>query len=130
MKPPVTVTEAIFIQWGPVGIVQKVFSEKASAIPRMHQKCVKNAQKWVFFCWEKRNVPKCVRNASKMRQKCAEHLWVRTPFGRYRQNKFTHMFTIWELVMYFPNYTGTSGTQGFLAGIFVCNLGASIRYFP
>ena len=36
--------------------------------------------------WEKRNVPKCVRNASKLRQKCAEHLWGRTPFGRYRKN--------------------------------------------
>ena len=26
---------------------------------------------------------KCVKIASKMRQKCAEHLWGRTPFGRY-----------------------------------------------
>ena len=63
------------------GIVQKVFSEKASAIARMRQKCIKNASKWVLFYWEKRNVPKCVRNASKLRQKCAEHLWGRTPLG-------------------------------------------------
>ena len=27
---------------------------------------------------------KCVKIASEMRQKCAEHLWGRTPFGRYR----------------------------------------------
>ena len=53
------------------GIVQKVLSEKASAITRMRQKCVKNAPKWVFSYWEKRNIPKCVRNARKMRQKCA-----------------------------------------------------------
>ena len=33
-----------------------------------------NASKWVLFYWEKRNVPKCVRNASNLRQKCAEHL--------------------------------------------------------
>ena len=69
---------------GHFGIVQKVFSEKASAITRMRQKCVKNAPKWVLFDWEKRNVPKCVRNASNMCQKCAEHLWGRTPFGRCR----------------------------------------------
>ena len=51
------------------GIVQKVFSEKASATARMRQKCVKNASKWVFFYWEKRNVSgqNCVKNASKMR---------------------------------------------------------------
>ena len=56
----------------------KGVSAKASAIARMRQKyvrnaakmrqkCVKNASKWVLFYWEKRNVPKCVRNASKMR---------------------------------------------------------------
>ena len=54
------------------GIVQKVFLEKASAIARMRQKCVKNASKWVLFYWEKRNVPKCVRNASKLRQNAAK----------------------------------------------------------
>ena len=40
-------------------IVQKVFSEKASAIARMRQKCVRNAS-------EMRQ--KCVKNASEMRQ--------------------------------------------------------------
>ena len=31
------------------------------------QKCGKNTSKWVLFYWERRNFPKCVRNASKMR---------------------------------------------------------------
>ena len=70
------------------GIVQKVFSEKASAIGRMRQKCVRNASKWVLFYLGKEERSKmrqkCVKIASKMRQKCAEHLWGRTPFGRYR----------------------------------------------
>ena len=56
----------------PIGIVQKVFWGKASAITRMRQKCVKDASK--MRLWEKRDVPKCVRNASKLRQKCAGHL--------------------------------------------------------
>ena len=30
---------------------------------------------------------KCVKIASKMHQKCAEHLWGRTPFGRYRRKR-------------------------------------------
>ena len=58
--------------------------EKASAIARMRQKCVRHASEmrqkcvrnvstWVLFHWEKRNVPKrvrsqnCVKNVSKMR---------------------------------------------------------------
>ena len=53
-----------------LGIVQKVFSEKASAIERMRQKCVKNASKWVFFLLGKEARSKmgqnCVKNASKM----------------------------------------------------------------
>ena len=52
-----------------VGIVQKVFSEKASAIARMRQKCVRNASKWVLFIGEKRNV----QNASEMRQNCVQN---------------------------------------------------------
>ena len=71
-----------------IGIVQKVFSEKASAIARMRQKCVRNASEMglVLLGKEGRSKmrQKCVRIASKMRQKCAEHLWGRTPFGRYR----------------------------------------------
>ena len=71
-----------------VGIVQKVFSEKASAIAGMRQKCVRMRQNCVLLYWEKRNV----QNASEIRQNCvknaseisAEHLWGRTPFGRYR----------------------------------------------
>ena len=51
----------------------------------MRQKCVKMGL--VLLGKEER--PKCVRNpskiASKMRQKCAEHLWGRTPFGQYRK---------------------------------------------
>ena len=77
------------------GTVQKVFSEKASAIARMRQKCVRNASKMrqkcvkvglVLLGKEDRSKmrQKCVKIASKMRQKCAEHLWGRTPFGRYR----------------------------------------------
>ena len=61
------------------GIVQKVFSEKASAIARMRQKCVKNAsemrQKRVLSYWEKRNV----QNASEIRQKCLKN--ARNTFG-------------------------------------------------
>ena len=60
-----------------VVIVQKVFSEKVSAITQMRQKCVKNApKKWVLVYWEERNVLKCVRNASKML-----HQNVRNTFG-------------------------------------------------
>ena len=29
------------------------------------QKCVKNVPKWVLLCWEKRNVPNCIKNESK-----------------------------------------------------------------
>ena len=69
-----------------IGIVQKVFSEKASAIARMRQKyvrnasemrqkCVRNASKWVLFFWEKRNV----QNASEMRQNCVKN--ARNTFG-------------------------------------------------
>ena len=53
----------------------------------MRQKCVKSASKWVLFDWERGNAPKCVRNTWKMRQKCAEHLWGRTPFRRYRNRE-------------------------------------------
>ena len=68
-----------------IGIVQKVFSEKASAIAEMHQKCVRNASKWVLFYWERRNVPKCVGIASKLRQKCVKNAFGGgTPFGRFR----------------------------------------------
>ena len=72
-----------------IGIVQKVFSEKASAIARMRQKCVRNASKMrlVLLGKEERSKmrQKCVKIASEMRQKCAEHLWGRTPSGRYRK---------------------------------------------
>ena len=45
----------------------------------MRQNCVRNASKGVLFQWEKRNVPKCVRNASKLRQKCIKN--PRNTFG-------------------------------------------------
>ena len=51
---------------------------------KMRHKCVKMGL--VLLGKEERSKmrQKCVRIASKMRQKCAEHLWGRTPFGRYR----------------------------------------------
>ena len=56
------------------GIVQKVFSEKASAIARMRQKCVKNASSFIGKKGTSKMRQKSVKIASKMRQKCAEHL--------------------------------------------------------
>ena len=61
-----------------VGIVQKVFSEKASAIARMRQKCVRNASKMrqngSCFIGKRGTFQNaadmrqnCVKNASKMR---------------------------------------------------------------
>ena len=38
------------------------------------QNASKMRSKWVLFYWEKRNVPKCVRNAPKMRLKNARNL--------------------------------------------------------
>ena len=69
-----------------IGIVQKVFSEKASAIARMRQKCVRNASKMRQKCVKmglvllgKEERPKCVRNPSKLRQKCVKN--ARNTFG-------------------------------------------------
>ena len=42
---------------------------------------------------------KSVKIASKMRQKCAEHLWGRTPFGRYRRHRYRFL-TQWEVVLF------------------------------
>ena len=53
----------------PIGIVQKVFSEKASAIARMRQKCVRNAS-------EMRQNGSCLwgkEERSKMRQNCVKN---------------------------------------------------------
>ena len=59
---------------------------------RQQPECVRNASKMRQKCVRmglvllgKEERPKCVNIASKMRQKCAEHLWGRTPFGRYRK---------------------------------------------
>ena len=72
-----------------VGIVQKVFTEKASGITRMRQKCVRNASKihqnGSCLIGKRRTF----QSASEIRQKCAEHLWGRTPFGRYRSSTRT-----------------------------------------
>ena len=38
---------------------------------------------------------KSVKIASKMRQKCAEHLWGRTPFGRYRPQRSVSFGLSW-----------------------------------
>ena len=69
-----------------LGIVQKVFSEKASAIARMRQKCVRNASKMRQKCVKmglvllgKEERRKCVRNSSKLRQKCVKN--PRNTFG-------------------------------------------------
>ena len=62
-----------------IGIVQKVFSEKASAIARMRQKCVRDASKM-------RQNGSCFvgkrgtfQNASEMRQNCVKN--ARNTFG-------------------------------------------------
>ena len=70
-RPP----DSLF-RYRPTGVSGKGVGNSKNA-SEMHQKCVKNASKWVFFYWEKR---KCVRNASKMRGTP----WGGTPFGRYR----------------------------------------------
>ena len=63
------------------GLLQKVFSEKASAIARMRQKCV-NGSSFIGGTEERSKMHrKCVKIVSEMRQKCAEHLWGRTPFA-------------------------------------------------
>ena len=61
---------------GKIGIVQKVFSEKASAIAKMRQKCVRNASKMRQKCVKmglvllgKEERPKCVRNPSNFASK-------------------------------------------------------------
>ena len=57
----------------------------------MHQKCVRNTSKmrqngscFIGKRGTSKMRQKSVKIASTMRQKCAEHLWGRTPFGRYR----------------------------------------------
>ena len=66
----------------PIGIVQKVFSEKASAIARMRQKCVRNASKMRQKCVKmglvllERGTSK---NASEIRQNCVKS--ARNTFG-------------------------------------------------
>ena len=62
-------------QYRPKGFLGK----KLSAITRMRQKCVSQiCAKICLVLLGKEDVPK-------MRQKCAEHLWGRTPFGRYQK---------------------------------------------
>ena len=68
------------LSWPHLGIVQKVFSEKASAIARMRQKRVSNASNMRQKCVKmglvllgKEERPKCVRNPSKLRQKCVKN---------------------------------------------------------
>ena len=66
-----------------VGIVQKVFSEKVLAITRMRQKRIRNASKMRQRCAKMGLVSlgkeECSKMCRKWRQKCAEHLWERTP---------------------------------------------------
>ena len=73
--------------WGQfLGIVQKVFSEKVSAITRMRQKSVRNASKML----QNKSCFIVKEECFKMRLKWAEHLSGRTPFGRYRVSMFSH----------------------------------------
>ena len=53
-------------RYRPKGVLGKGVGNNKNA-SEMRQKCVENAPKWVLFYREKRNVPKCVRNVSKMR---------------------------------------------------------------
>ena len=55
-------------RYRPKGVLGKGVGNNKNA-SEMRQKCVKNAPKWVLFYWEKKNVPKCVRNASKIHLK-------------------------------------------------------------
>ena len=55
------------------GIVQKVFSEKASAITRNASEMRQNGSCFIGKREERSKI--CVRITSKMRQECAEHLW-------------------------------------------------------
>ena len=58
-------------RYRPKGVLGKgVCNNKNSS--KMSQKCVKNAPKCVLFYWEKRNVPKCVKNESKTRLTCVK----------------------------------------------------------
>ena len=59
-----------------IGIVHKVFSEKASATTRLRQKCVKNTPTWVLFNGKRATF----QNASEIRQKC--HWEIK---GRFRK---------------------------------------------
>ena len=73
-----------FSPLGRIGIVQKVFSEKASTIARMRQKCIRNASKMrqngsKCFIGKRGIIPKCVRNASNLRQKCIKNPWKLKP---------------------------------------------------
>ena len=63
-------------RYRPKGVLGKGVGNNKNA-SEMRQKCAG----LVLLAMGKRNVPKCVRNTSKMRQRCAEHLWGRTPFG-------------------------------------------------
>ena len=95
-----------------VSVKNRMFSEKASAIARMRQKCVRNASKMRQKCVKMGLVllgkeigneehskmrQKCVKIGSKRRQKCAEHLWWRTPFGRYRFSSLERLFFFQDL---------------------------------
>ena len=54
-------------RYRPKGVFGKGVGNSKNA-SEMRQKCV-------LFYWEETNLPKCVKIASKMRQKCAEHLF-------------------------------------------------------
>ena len=70
-------------RYRPKGVFGKGVGNSKNA-SEMRQKCVKIGL--VLLGKEERPKmrQKCVKIASQMRQKCAEHLWGRTPFGQYR----------------------------------------------
>ena len=111
-----------------IGIVQKVFSEKASAIARMRHKCVRKkcVQKCVkmgLVLWGKEERPKCVRNPSKLHQKCVKN--PRNTFGGEHLLDDTEIIGCTPKGSYFPR--GRSGhlletpfSEPLLRALFYC----------
>ena len=67
----------------PKGVFGKGFGNIQNA-SEMRQKCVRNGSCFTGKRGTSKMRQKSVKIVSEMRQKSAEHLWGRTPFGRYR----------------------------------------------
>ena len=63
-QPRGSFPDHFFLRYRPKGVLGKGAGNNKNA-SEMRQKYVKNAPKRVLFYWEKRNVPKCVKNKSK-----------------------------------------------------------------